>query len=566
MLDLECRVAKPSGEWAWLRWRGAVMSRDREGDIQSLCGTYSDVTERHRSEQELRRSTLLLRQVCQQMGIAALQIDAASLALQWTEELDLLHSAPPDFIPSVESLLALYPADSRREITRCLETCLEKQAPFDIEVRWLPPGQVSPRWYRWTGHPVSDSGRVLAVCGLVQDVSAAHETANKRRELDGRMAELRQYEALSAATDDLAYDINSILGSLMGYQELAFDELPLGHKARPYVLEAIKAAERTHEIMKQVLLLNRVRPTSRIGLLPHLIIEEICDRLSSMLGEAILIDRDIDRQCPLVQGDAAQLQQSFMSIACQGTSAVMGHRGHLCVGLRTEHVSIELASSLGLTMSGEFMVFSLSVLEPKLEEHNWVSLYTEPSHDPGMQLSSSRKIIREHHGVVELTHDPEKGCRCQVWLPLLRTIQIHPPASTPVPDGEGERVWIVDEERFVSRLAKLCLENKGYTVTRFATASEMLSAFQAAPDTCSAIILATPRASAEPADLALTLRSLRPRLALVRIGRQVPGSPFVGLEEPFTAADLARAVYSALHPEENSVSIRGSNSAPPFAE
>ncbi|MFA5262676.1 MAG: PAS domain-containing protein [Opitutaceae bacterium] len=197
-LDVECRIMDGAGRWIWIRWRGNVVSVDLLGEPMRVCGTYSDVTLRRQNEESLRRSALLLRQMCQQMGIAAWELDVSSFSFTWTEELDLLHAAHPDFEPSLEHMLALYPKDARRELSRALEAAIEKRETFDIEVRWRSPGSDHNRWYRWTGGPMMEGEQVQAVCGLIQDVTATRETAAQRRELDSRLAELHQYEALSA--------------------------------------------------------------------------------------------------------------------------------------------------------------------------------------------------------------------------------------------------------------------------------------------------------------------------------------------------------------------------------
>jgi PAS domain S-box-containing protein len=215
-IDVECRVSKGNADWVWVRWRGTVVSVDLAGKPMRICGTFADVSERKHTEEALRRSSLLLRQMCQQMGIAAWELNTTHFTIAWTEELHLLHGEPPDFDGSLDKLLALYPPEARRELARSMESAMEKRESFDIDVRWQTGSLEHNQWYRWTGSPVIEEDRVQAICGLVQDVTASREAASQRRELDSRMAELQQYEALSAVTDDLAYDLNSLLSSLLG--------------------------------------------------------------------------------------------------------------------------------------------------------------------------------------------------------------------------------------------------------------------------------------------------------------------------------------------------------------
>lgn len=561
MLDLECRVNSHGNDWVWLRWRAAVVSRESSGRARSVCGTYSDVTERHRNEEALRRSALLLRQVCQQMGIAAWELDASTFTLQWTEELDLLHAMPADFEPSLEGLLAYYPPDARRELTQAIDSALEADGHFDIEVRWIPPGTSTVLWYRWTGHPVRTEGRVVAVCGLIQDVTSTREAAAQRRNLDARMSELKQYEALSAITDDLAYDLNSLLVSLLGYQELAYDEMPAEDKAREYIHEALRTANRTHDIIKQVLLLNRVKPSARIGLKPQLLLEEVCERLRGMLSENVSVEREIDRQCPSVLGDAAQLEQAFLNLSTQAASVLLAKTGTMSLHLNQETLDLETAGQTGLAIAGEFMHLTIRVQVPELDGVEWLRLYEHPLRDPGLQIAAARKIISDHKGVLEVRADAKDSGSCHVYLPLSKTLRGHPPETEPMPRGHGESIWIMDEERFVARLAKLFLERNGYTVRLFRSQSELMPYLEDKSHECAAFILGSAGNRVESRRNTLEeLRRLAPGLPLILLGGLPPQTSGLGaiqLAEPFTAADLARAVHEALHPSPGDLRILG---------
>ena len=552
--EAECRLGRKRGDWIWVRWRGTIVAREADGRPRTVCGTYSDVTEKHRTDDALRRSALLLRQMCQQMGIAAWEIEAESFSLHWTEELDLLHTAPPDFEPTLEHFLALYPNDSRKELSRALELALEKGENFDLEVRWRVAGSDKNSWFRWIGTPVQAEGRTIAVCGLIHDVTGIRETAAQRRELDSRLAELHQYEALSAITDDLAYDLNSMLGGMLGYQELALEELPVAHKARHLIDESMRMSNRTHDIIRQVLLLNRVKPMARIGLRPALLVDELCERMASSLPSTITLIRNIDRRCPPIMGDAAQIQQAFLHIAHHAAGVLLSNAGKIEISLRWEEVSLEQAVGLGLAISGNCACLEIRVEREKLSDAEWSRLFDHPSNDPGLNLIAARKILGEHQGVLMVEYHPVHGGICQAWLPLAETIHSSPPSSAPVPTGRGERIWIVDEERFIARLAKLTLEHNGYLVEVFRSLDECQVSLLHRQDRCAVVMIGSSMGAKTIQPFQETLRTLKPRVTVVVLGRSAqiePQDDLFTLEEPFTAADLNRTISQALAPHQS---------------
>jgi diguanylate cyclase (GGDEF)-like protein len=52
--DAEYRIRRSSGGWLWIRARGRVVQRDKNGWALRLAGTYADITERKAAEQRLR--------------------------------------------------------------------------------------------------------------------------------------------------------------------------------------------------------------------------------------------------------------------------------------------------------------------------------------------------------------------------------------------------------------------------------------------------------------------------------------------------------------------------------
>jgi len=550
--EADCRVSRQGLDWIWIRLRGSLLGHGREGQTPLLCGTYGDVTEQHRTEAALRRSALLLRQMCQQMGIAAWQIEAETFELHWTEELDLLHNAPADFEPSLEHLLALYPTESRRELSRMLEASIEKHESFDVEVRFKRMNTDSNSWFRWSGQPVIADGKVQAVCGLVQDITVQQEVSAQRRELDQRLAELHQYEALGAITEDLAHDLNDLLGRMIGYQELAGEELASDHTAQDFLREALRASNRTNDIVRQVLLLNRKPQTLRVVTRLPLLADELCEELKRTLPPSIVLHRSIDRRCPPVLGDASQLQQAFRSISLHAAGLLKGKPGRMELGLRTEEISLTTAASLGLTIHGSYACLDIRVEPSELTESEWSRVFQTPSTEPDRPLGQARKLLSEHHGVLWTEYHPVHGALCQAWLPLASTLQAQPPSSQRLPLGVGEQILIIDHERFIAHLARISLERHGFGVRVFRSLAETSQALALPETPCDLVLVGSAIPAHRIDELITELRGLRPGLPVVVLyqeGQKPQSTACTSLAAPFTVGELCFAIQAALHPE-----------------
>jgi PAS domain S-box-containing protein len=55
-VEMEQRIQMKSGEWKWVLVRGKAVERDASGNVIRMTGTHTDITERKKTEQELRAS------------------------------------------------------------------------------------------------------------------------------------------------------------------------------------------------------------------------------------------------------------------------------------------------------------------------------------------------------------------------------------------------------------------------------------------------------------------------------------------------------------------------------
>ena len=78
--DVELRVRHRDGHWVWIQDRGRVITRTSSGDPLLVAGTHTDISERKRSEHELRRTLVELEEQSQRVREMAERAEAANRA------------------------------------------------------------------------------------------------------------------------------------------------------------------------------------------------------------------------------------------------------------------------------------------------------------------------------------------------------------------------------------------------------------------------------------------------------------------------------------------------------
>jgi diguanylate cyclase (GGDEF)-like protein/PAS domain S-box-containing protein len=200
------------------------------------------VTERQRLREALQRlsqSELSLAQAEEAGQLGRWQWDLTKDEVTWSDELYRIYGLDPsEFDASFESYLDRVHVDDRRRVAQLIRSALERGQPFSFDERIVrPDGEV--RWLHSRGHAIRDeSGSVVRMMGLCQDVTEARETESAMREAEARFQNAFDHAPIGIALVDL-YDsrlleVNDAICEITGYSRdelLSMDVDSLVHPA-----------------------------------------------------------------------------------------------------------------------------------------------------------------------------------------------------------------------------------------------------------------------------------------------------------------------------------------------
>ena len=191
--EVEARLRRFDGVYRWFLFR-ATASLDDNGRVVKWYGTNTDIEERKRAEQALRRSEAYLAEAQRLTLTGSCAIDGASREiLYWSEEMFRLFAFDPQQgLPTWDQWVQrIHPEDRDKFRMAGDRTFLEK-VHCDVEFRIVTPdGTV--KQIHGIGHPVlSGNGELVQVVGTMVDVTERRRGEESLRRNESYLAQAQR--------------------------------------------------------------------------------------------------------------------------------------------------------------------------------------------------------------------------------------------------------------------------------------------------------------------------------------------------------------------------------------
>jgi CheY-like chemotaxis protein len=113
-----------------------------------------------------------------------------------------------------------------------------------------------------------------------------------------------------------------------------------------------------------------------------------------------------------------------------------------------------------------------------------------PGKGTGLGLSTVTNIVKHHGGFVEVSSEVDKGTCFKVHLPATAQHAQQPAQAQPVelPEGQGELILLVDDERALLEMTRETLQTYGYRVLTAGHGAEALLLYQQHRDEIAVVV------------------------------------------------------------------------------
>lgn len=228
-----------------------------------------------------------------------------------------------------------------------------------------------------------------------------------------RLDRLATIGTLSAS---MAHEIKNALVAVKTFVDLLLE------KNKDAELAAIVGREmdRVNAIVRQLLKFGGTNRPMHAAVRLHDVLEHSLRMVQHQLdGKLISLNRSFNATSDTVHGDNHQLEQVFVNLFLNAVDAT-GANGSLTV--ETEFISSASPELAGPTHTGQPHV-RITVADtgagipPENLDQLFEPFFTTKNHGTGLGLPISRRIVQEHHGLITVESQPNKGTTFSIILP-----------------------------------------------------------------------------------------------------------------------------------------------------
>lgn len=468
-----------SGDYIWVSARGKVVARTPDGSVKRIVGIITDITKLKQAEEKFekafQKNPLLM---------AISDIETGELMAVNDKFIQAIGYSRDEMIGRRSTDLGILTTEMRSY----LKNHSQQQKTinnYEVTIR-NKNGDKLHCLYFTEIIKVHGCARLLSI---IQDITEQKKDEEERKLLEQQLQQAVKLEALGTLAGGIAHDFNNILASILGYGQIALEQLPSSSPVAQDVEQMVLAGNRAADLVKQILLYSRQEKEGFQPLRLQETIKEVADMLSASLPSSIQFSVSIDENCGEVLGDPTQIHQVVMNLCTNAMQAIQNDYGIISIAL-TEVTS---AASLYLLHDAEQtdkryacieICDSGSGIPEEIKTKIFDPFFTtkEKEKGTGLGLAVVNGIVQNHHGTIMLESAPGAGTIFQVYLPIAEEEFSAVNPSVNLPQSGHERILLVDDEDVLTDLHKRALEQQGYQVTCFSDSLEAFIEFQQKPE------------------------------------------------------------------------------------
>jgi signal transduction histidine kinase/ActR/RegA family two-component response regulator len=318
---------------------------------------------------------------------------------------------------------------------------------------------------------------------------ALQKEIEERSKAEEQLRQAHKMEAIGTLAGGIAHDFNNILAAIIGYADLAYEDIPDFNPAKNSIEQVQHAALRAKDIVQQILSFSRKQPQKLVPLDLASSVSSTLKFLRASIPSTVDIRTNFSPDCGLIQGDSGQINQILINFCTNAAQAMDETGGTLTIDLRNIDVDGDKSNEEQKLPPDSYTVLSVSDTGVGIEEKHLKRIFDpyyttkDVGQGSGMGLAVVHGLVKSHNGILHVESTVSQGSTFKVYFPridsdLEKNVNKD---QVSIPFG-SEQLLVVDDEQSLLDIMERSLKKLGYRVDATTSSKKALELFKANPD------------------------------------------------------------------------------------
>ena len=398
---------------------------------------------------------------------------------------------------------------------------------------------------------------------VIQDITERRLAEKEKEKLQSRLQQAQKMEAIGNLAGGVAHDYNNISSIIIGYTELAMQDVNESDPLYSDLREILSAAKRSTNITRQLLAFARQQTVAPKVIDINDMIAGMLKMLQRLIGEDIDLAWRPGKNVWSIKIDPSQIDQVLANLCVNARDAI-SDVGKVTIETNNVNIDEDYCADHPGFFPGDFVSMTVSDdgigIAPDVLNKIFDPFFTTKKigKGTGLGLATVYGIVKQNNGFINVYSEPEKGTSVKVYFPRHAgcLVEAHLENTLEAPRGNKEKILIVEDDGSILKLGIKILDDLDYSVISASTPGEAIQLAEKQNDKIDLLVTDVVMPEMNGRELSDRLKTLHPDIrtlymsgytANVIAHRGVLEEGICFIPKPFSKKELAVKVREALH-------------------
>lgn len=353
---------------------------------------------------------------------------------------------------------------------------------------------------------------------LKEELASVVEKSEKdKKALFAQLENSQKIELVGRLAGFVANDFSQMLSVILGHAEIALSWIDSTHHLYESLQEIYKAAERSAELTRQLLIFSgRQRVSPKIQDL-NVTLGAILKLLRRLVGSNIDLIWNPSQSPCMVYLDIAQINQVLANL-CVNAGEAIKDAGIITISLDLVSISADDSNETEEIAPGDYVVIKVvdtgCGMNQQAVENLFKPFYTTKEYGSGLGLPVVNEIVRQNRGFIKVFSEIGRGTEFKLHFPRCADEMLNETESFEmVNKGNSPTILVVDDDVALLGMVRKMLQSMGYNVLSVDKPSAALSLIKTNPIKIDLLLTDLVMPEMNGRTLAREIEELRPDIA-----------------------------------------------------